>query len=245
MTTPDSTASMDANARLNHRIAVWCGTIFTIGLPFGWGIVTSFLLPPVSPSATAPDVAVFFAEGGVLQKVGLMIALASVGGLLPMASVLGDQMRRMEGPRPVWAQTQLTCATLLVWLLSAAFVFFAVAAFRVDRDPQLIQLMHDLGWLTFITPVAMVVLWMASVGAAILSDRNKPTVMPRWVGYLSIWAALLSAPGFAALLFHSGPFAWNGLLSLWVPLVIFLVWWITLTVYLLRAIRIEANVTDS
>lgn len=243
MTTTVLYPPLSTRAQLNHRVAVWCGTIFAIGLPLGWGVIGSFLTPPLSPSASAAEVATFFANGGVVQKLGLIIALASVGGLLPMSGVLADQMRRMEGARPVWAQTQLTCASLLVWLLSAAFVFFAAAAFRADRDPQLIQLVHDLGWLTFITPVAMVVVWMASVGAAILSDQGDPPVMPRWVGYLSLWAALLSAPGFVALLFHRGPFAWNGLLSLWIPLVIFLVWWITLTVYLLRAIRKEGEET--
>jgi len=212
-----------------------------LGIPLGWGLLGSFLTPPLSPSASAQDIAAFVAEGGVLQKFGLMIALACVASLLPMAAVLGDQMRRMEGPRPVWAQTQLACATLTVWLLSAALVFFAAAAFRADRDPQLILLLHDLGWLTFITPVSMIVLWMTAVGGAILSDRGQPPVMPRWVGYLSIWAALLSAPGFAAILFHSGPFAWSGLLALWIPLVIFLVWWITLTVFLLKAVGTEAN----
>lgn len=242
MSTPNSRTPLDARARRNHRIAVWFGVLVAIGFPLGWGVLASFLLPPLSPSATPQEVANFVAEGGVLQKVGLMIALVSVGGVLPLSAVLGDQMRRMEGARPIWAQTQLACATLTVWLLSAAFVFFAAATFRADRDPQLIQLLHDLGWLNFITPVSMIVLWMGIVGAAILSDRSEPTVMPRWVGYLSIWAALLSAPGFAAVLFHSGPFAWSGLLALWIPLIIFLVWWITLIVYLLRAIRDEGNV---
>ena len=241
MSTQASAASLDARSYRNHRIAIWCGMLFTVGLPLGWGVLASFLLPPLSPSATPQEVAVFIAQGGVLQKFGLMIALACVGGLLPMSVVLGDQMRRMEGARPIWAQTQLTCATLTVWLLSAALVFIAAATFRADRDPQLIQLLHDLGWLTFITPVSMIVLWMGAVGAAVLSDRGEPPVMPRWVGYLSFWAALLSAPGFAAILFHSGTFAWSGLLALWIPLAIFLVWWITLTVYLLRAIRDEAN----
>jgi len=240
VSTQDSAISLDLRSYRNHHIAIWCGIISTIGLPLGWGVIASFLLPPLSPSATPQEVAAFVAEGGVLQKFGLMITLASVGGLLPMSAVLGDQMRRMEGARPVWAQTQLACATLTVWLLSAALVFFAAATFRADRDPQLIQLLHDLGWLTFITPVSMIVLWMGAVGAAILSDCGEPPVMPRWVGYLSFWAALLSAPGFAAILFHSGPFAWSGLLALWIPLAIFLVWWITLAVYLLRAIRDEA-----
>ena len=233
--------SLDMRARRHHRIAVWCGTLFTIGLPLGWGVLASFLTPPHSPSAPPEELVAFLSNGGVLQQVGLMIGLAGVGGLLPMSAVLADQMRRMEGERSIWAQTQLTCAALTVWLLSAALIFFAVATFRVERDPQLILLLHDLGWLTFVTPVAMIVVWMASVGAAILGDRGEPPVMPRWVGYLSIWAALLSAPGFAAILFHSGPFAWNGLLVLWIPLAIFLVWWITLTVHLLRAISAEGR----
>ncbi len=241
MNDQDSTTSLDPGRRRHHRIAVWCGTLFTVGMPLGWGLMGGFLTPPLPPSTSPGEIAAFVDAGGILQKLGLMIALASVGGLLPMSAVLGDQVRRMEGARPIWAQVQLTCATLTAWLLSAMLIFFAVATFRTDRDPQLILLLHDLGWLTFVTPVAMVVVWMAAVGAAILGDRNAPPVMPRWVGYLSIWAALLSAPGFAAILFHSGPFAWSGLLVLWIPLVIFLVWWITLTVYLLKAIDRESH----
>ncbi len=244
MSTTQPASNLCPRQRSSHRIAVWCGTLFTIGLPLGWGILASFLLPPISPSATPQEVAAFVTEGGILQKLGLMMALACVGGLLPMSAVLGDQMRRMEGARPIWAQTQLACATLTVWLVSAALVFFAAAAFRADRNPELIQLLNDLGWLTFITPVSMIVFWMCAVGAAILSDRGEPSVMPRWVGYLSIWAALLSAPGFAAVLFHNGPFAWSGLLALWIPLLIFIVWWITLTVYLLKAIREEAGISE-
>ena len=241
MTNPDFMPPLDARARCHHRIAVWCGTLFTIAVPLGWGLMASFLTPPLSPSATPEELAAFITAGGVRQKIGIMLALAGVGGLLPMSAVLGDQMRRMEGGRPIWAQAQLACAGLTVWLLSAALIFFAVATFRADRDPQLSLLLQDLGWLTFVTPVAMIVVWMGSVGAAILGDQGQPPVMPRWVGYFSIWAALLSAPGFTALLFHSGPFAWSGLLVLWIPLAVFLAWWITLTVHLLAAIRDEGN----
>ena len=230
---------LDARAGRHHRVAAWCGTLFTVCMPLGWGLMSAFLTPPLSPSASPEAVAGFLEAGGVSLKLGIMISLAGAGGLLPMAAALGDQMRRMEGARPVWAQTQLACAGVTTWLVSAMLIFFAVAAFRPDRDPQLVMLLHDLGWLTFVTPVAPIVLWMSAVGAAILGDRGETPVMPRWVGYLSIWAALLSVPGFAAILFHAGPFAWSGLLVLWIPLVIFLVWWIALSVYLLKAIGEE------
>ena len=235
--------TMDRQTARNHRMAVWCGAVTAVGMPLGWGIMSGFLIPPLSPSASALQVAEFFVEGALLLKVGLMLTLFSVAGILPMSAVLGDQMKRMEGARPVWAPTQLACATLTAWLLSSALIAFGTAAFRPDRDPQLIMLMHDLGWLNFVTPVSMIVLWMMVVGIAILSDKGRSPVMPRWVGYLSIWAALLSAPGFAALIFHSGPFAWSGLLVLWIPLVIFLVWWLTLLVHLLQAIREEVELS--
>ena len=237
----NSAVPPDTRASRHHYVAAWSGLFFAVCMPLGWGLMSAFLTPPLSPSANPEAVAGFMAEGGVLLKLGIMLALAGAGGLLPMSAALGDQMRRMEGARPVWAQTQLACAGVTTWLVSAMLVFFAVAAFRADRDPQLVLLLHDLGWLTFVTPVAPIVLWMAAVGAAILGDRGFPPVMPRWVGYLSIWSALLSAPGFAAILFHSGPFAWSGLFVLWIPLAIFLVWWITLMVYLIKAIGEESR----
>lgn len=231
--------ALDAIARRNHRIAVWSGQLFLVGMLLGWGIFAGFLTPPPAPSLPTSEVIAFLADGGLLQRVGLSIALIGVGGLIPMSAVIGDQLRRMEGGRSIWADTQLVCSGLLVWLLSQAFILFAVAAFRADRDPQLIQLIYDAGWLTFIAPVSMVVIWQAAVGAAIISDRNPKPVLPRWLGYLSFWAALLSAPGFIAILFHNGPFAWNGLFALWIPIAIYVVWWIALTVQLLRNINAE------
>ena len=132
MTGHDSTIPLDARARRHHRAAAWCGMLFTVGVPLGWGLMGAFLTPPLTPSAGPDEVTAFMTEGGLLLKFGLIIALVGVGGLLPMSAVLGDQMRRMEGARPIWAQTQLGCAALTGWLVSAMLIFFAVAAFRAD-----------------------------------------------------------------------------------------------------------------
>ena len=236
--TTQNVAQLDPVSRRTHRIAVWSGQLFIVGMLIGWGLLGGFLLPPPSPAMPGLDVAAFLAEGGARLRVGLCLALLGVGGLIPMSAVLADQMRRMEGPRHIWANAQLVCAGLAMWLLSQALIFFAVAAFRPDRNPELIQLIFDTAWLTLVAPVAMVVIWQAAVGAAILSDRNEQTVMPRWVGYLSLWAALLSAPGFLGILFRAGPFTWSGLFVLWIPLGIFLLWWITLTIQLLKNLSV-------
>lgn len=232
---------LDITARRNHRLAVWIGQGFIVGMFIGWGLIGGFLLPPPSASLAPQEVVAFLVDGGMTLRVGICIALVGVGGLIPLSAVLGDQMRKMEGGRSIWADAQLVCAGLAFWLLSQALIFFAVAAFRPDRNPELIQLIFDAAWLTLVVPVAMVVLWQAAVGAAILSDRNETPVMPRWLGYLSVWAALLSAPGFLGILFHSGPFAWSGIFVLWVPFGIFVTWWIALTIQLLKNIAADAE----
>lgn len=235
----DSRPPLSAISRRNHRIAVWFGQMFLVGMLFGWGVMAGFLTPPPPPTLSPDEVVDFFADGGLLQKFGLTVALFGVGGLMTMSAVIADQMRRMEGGRSIWADTQLVCSGLLVWLLSQAFIFFAAAAFRADRHPEQVLILYDIGWLTFIAPVAMVVVWQAVVGMAILSDQSSTPVMPRWVGFLSFWASFLSAPGLIAFMFHTGPFAWHGLFALWIPIAIFTIWWITLTYFLLKNISAE------
>ena len=47
----------------------------------------------------------------------------------------------------------------------------------------------------------------------------------------------MKRPGGLITFFKTGPFAWNGLLAFWVPLVIFFVWFLVMFVALLKTIR--------
>ena len=88
---------------------------------------------------------------------------------------------------------------------------------------------------------------LLAIGAAILQDDRPRPVFPRWGGYLSIWCALLFAPGGVIVLFKHGPFGWNGLLTWWLGLTAFGIWLAAITVLLLRAIaqqRDEAPAVD-
>ena len=224
--------------RRNHRIAAASGAIFILGLIVGWWFVAG-LVPPISPTEPPESVAGDYRDGGVLTKLGLMIATASLAFVLPLASALADQMRRMEGGRPILASIQMACATVTTTMVTIAIVLWSVAAYRPDRSPELVQLLNDLAWISFTMPVSAIVLWMLIVGVAILDDHGTPSVFPRWSGYLSLWAAILSVPGYPVILFQSGPFAWNGLLAFWIALVAFVVWFVTLMALTLRAIREE------
>src|SRR5262249_42527828 len=137
----------------------------------------------------------------------------------------------------------LTFAT--VALVGGGYVFFetvalfwGVATFRPgELDPQVTLTLHDLGW------VSMLWAWPPSspfnvvFAIAILPDKSVPTVLPRWVGYMSLWCAMIFCPAGAIIFFKSGPLAYNGALALYIPLGIFFVWMCGFTAGVVQAMR--------
>jgi hypothetical protein len=75
---------------------------------------------------------------------------------------------------------------------------------------------------------------------AIFHDRSAAAVFPRWLGFFNLWVALLLLPASMIIFFKTGPFAWTGVIGFWIPAAVFGVWYIVMTVVLLRAIRDEA-----
>ena len=90
-------------------------------------------------------------------------------------------------------------------------VIWTVAAFRPERDPALIVLLNDLGWITFLMPLGTFVVQNFAIGFAILGDKSAAPVLPRWIGFFTIWVAILWLPGALLTFFKSGPFARDGL----------------------------------
>jgi hypothetical protein len=74
---------------------------------------------------------------------------------------------------------------------------------------------------------------------AIFHDRS-PQPVPALARFLQPWVALLLLPASMIIFFKTGPFAWTGVIGFWIPAAVFGVWYIVMTVVLLRAIRDEA-----
>jgi len=64
---------------------------------------------------------------------------------------------------------------------------------------------------------------------------------PRWFGYFTAWTALMFEAGAIAFLVRSGPFAWNGLLVFWSPLLLFSAWIAVAATLLNKAINKQAR----
>jgi hypothetical protein len=228
-------------------LCVWAGPVMV----FGWiasFVVLARFIPPPSPGKTPEQLVEMYSEhtGGI--RLGLMLTMFASALLVPFAAVIWAQMKRIEGPRSVLAQTQLISGGLLALEFILPLMIWQTAAYRPEIDPTLIRMLNDLGWIMFVGVISSAVVEFACIGVVILADERDTGVFPRWAGYFNLWVALLVAPAGLVPFFKHGLFAWNGLFSFFMPMVVFAAWVVVMVVVLRRAIleeEIEAGGVDA
>jgi len=166
------------------------------------------------------------------------VLLAAGAALLaPLAAVISVQLKRIEGEHSPMTYLQLGTGSASALAISVTSFFWWTAAFRPERDPVVTQSWHDAGWLCVTAVVFIAMLQIGSIAVAVLSDPREKPLFPRWLGYLSAWVALLLLPSLMCLWFKTGPFAWNGVATLYLAFAAVGVLFVSLVVLLLRAIR--------
>lgn len=169
--------------------------------------------PPLSPSLSAEQVAAFYRDNTASIR-GSMILFNILGvSLVPFFMVVVTQMLRIVNSSQVLAYSYLSAAASGVTMFALADVAWLIAAFRPERDPQLIQLLNDLAWFCFITPVGFVIVQNLCLALSIYLDARPQPVFPKWVAHFNIVAALMMAPGAFAIMYKTGPLAWDGALA--------------------------------
>lgn len=144
-------------------------------------------------------------------------------------------IKRMEKSAGVLTYAQLSAGTCGAVFLIVPCLVWTAAAFRPERSAELTLLLNDLGWILLFMPFTTFVVQNIAIGLAVLGDRGEPPVLPRWVGFFNLWVAVLFIPGGLLTFFKTGPFAWSGLFVYWVPLVVFLSWYLVMFVMLRQA----------
>lgn len=222
----------------SQRWMLWAGVVLASIYFFGYAFLMKFF-PPPPPSLSAEDVVQLYAEHNTRFRIGVVLALICGGFNQFWTVVIAAQMVRDEKGVPVWAIMQGTAGTLGTALFFLPPLFWGVASFSIGRDPGLTLLMHELAFLTFITPVCMFPLQAIPIAVICLSKKEDEyhSAFPRWLGYFSLWMTISAEAGVAALMFKSGPFAWNGLFPFWLPLSIFGFWIGAIIFMILRALK--------
>lgn len=218
-------------------LCVWSGAAFCVVFGIGFALIAQFV-PPPSPALDAVAVAALYEEKRTLIRAGSVVCMIGNGFYLTWTAVVSLVMWR-AGFR-LWSFVQLLGGGLGAMGPFLGTMLWIAAAFRPDQDPRVIQALNDVAWLFTIAYFVPVFFQFVAVGVVGLLANAENRPWPRWMGYLSLWLATLALPAALIPFFKTGPFAWDGVLAFWVPLVAFFGWFLAMIPVMLRTVRAPA-----
>lgn len=212
---------MDALTKSRVMMAgAWGAIGYLVLLFLGWGAVAGFL-PPTPPSAGAEHVVALIQSDHTRIRIGMVLVMFAAFVFIPYAAAAAHYVARIEGGAGILTYTLLLGAAGNMALTFYPAIWWLTAAYRPDRGAEQIYLVNDMAWLQFIGGATIFLAMPLALGIATLCDKSSEPTFPRWFGYANIWIILAVIPDQLLFFFHGGPFAWNGVFGLWIPVVAF------------------------
>lgn len=211
----------------------------TVFFGLGWYPLAR-LLPPHPPSASAEQIAEIYRLHTNGIRAGTLMCMIGLMFFYPFAGVIFAQMRRIERARgePAFHSIiQVVCgAAAYTAGIMLPLMLWGIGAFRPDRDPNLTQMINDIAWLLATMVFSPYIPQFLAFALEILRDKEPKPLFPRWVGWLNVWIAVSGLPVLLIFFFKTGPFAWNGIISFWLPFGIFFIGLAITIFYLFKAV---------
>ena len=202
----------------------------------------SGFIPPPSPMAGADEIVAFYKADLTMIRAGMVVAAISFTLLFGWCCAVAVWTYRIEKGFPILTFTQLVCGSGGAALTFMIFLVWSVASFRPDAyAPETILMLNDLGWFLFLWIVPPFSLWSIAQGWAILQDKRDVPIYPRWVAYVCFWEALLMETTMLIAFFKQGPWAFNGLLGFYIPVIAYFIWMMVMTWHTHKAILRHAR----
>jgi hypothetical protein len=197
--------------------------------------------PPLSPTMSPEEVAAFFREynTGILGIVILCNLIA--GSLVPLFAVAAVQMSRIRTSSSVFTYAYIICVGVGTTAFILADYCWGVAAFRPDRDPELISLLNDMAWFFFIAPVGTLVVQNLCLAVSTYLDERSDPIFPRWFAHFNVVIALLLIPSAFSILFKTGPLAWDGGVSFTLRIAVLATYLVVTFLVLLRTVNRQGS----
>jgi hypothetical protein len=219
------------------KAAAWSCLGVYVGIFVALLVLMRFF-PPPSPGLSARQFADLFIARRNEVRLGSLVMIISWTFFATWAMSITVFVRKMERSWPILTYISIT-------LIGSGTVFFlvmpvtwAAMAFRPESlDPSILQVMNDWVWFAGLFTWPPFSLFMVVIGVAVLRDHNVPTLFPRWVAYLCFWCAVGESPLSLIIFVHNGIFAYTGLIGWWIPIPVFCIGMITMTVVTVQAIN--------
>lgn len=194
-------------------------------------------LPPLSPLATADEIAAYYIAHSTGILTGSILLMLGQSILVPFYAAISTMMRRVDPQSATLSYTQMLTGVYGIVPGFMAAILFSAAAYRPERSPELILLLSDIGFLCLTIASLPGCVQFIAIGLSILADRRPQPLLPRWLGYVHFWIAILFIPGCLVALFKTGPFTWRGALGFWLLAITLGNWIAVMTWAMLRARR--------
>jgi hypothetical protein len=191
----------------------------------------------MSPRASAAEVAEFYRDHTARIRYSMILLNWFCVALIPLLMLIVERMRGMAHRTPILRYCMIGVAGAAPIAFLTSTVFWLLAAFQPERNPELTQLLNDLAWITFTCGVPFLVAQCGFLALAIGIDAQEHPVFPRWVAAFNVAVALALLPAAFAGLAKSGPLAWDGLISFWLKNVAIAVWIAGMAVVLGRSLH--------
>jgi hypothetical protein len=227
----------------NQLICLWSGYAFFVFYLLGLVMVAGFI-PPPAPGWGDGVVAAYFHDRHLRILAGMSICAVASALYVPWGVAISGQMLRIEqGRYPALSVVQGISAGLGAAFFALSPFLWMTIAYRAGHSGDVMVALNDFAWISWIVSWPF---FFVQAGVFALSLLIYPTlVIPRWVGYLSLWFAFSMFPASAIVFFYHGPLAWNGVFALYLPLGLFALWYNVTAFWVLRAIRHEAQTDDA
>ncbi|HEY1972736.1 MAG TPA: hypothetical protein VGH89_32640 [Pseudonocardia sp.] len=225
-----------------QSICLWSGYSFFILYLVGIVVVAGFI-PPPAPSWSGEAIAAYFQQRQGRILIGMSICAFASALYVPWGVAIFGEMLRMERTR--------FAPLSVVQVISAGVgaVFFAISplmwltlAYRAGHGSDAIWILNDFAWISWIVSWPFFFVQAGALGLCTL--MHPSAALPRWVGYFSIWFGVSMFPASLIVFFDSGPFAWNGVFGIYLPLGMFALWYQVVSYYLRRAIKARAETAE-
>jgi hypothetical protein len=230
---------IDLTTRAQTILVLWAWTFSTAYFLSYYFLIK--LLPLPSATLNAAEVADFYVRNSVQIRLGAAICSWTGAFAAPLAIVIAVQMARLENGFPIWSIVQLVGGVMMSIFSVLPPMIWGVAAFTPTRPAEVTLVLHEFGNLAFIATDQYFIFQNVALAVVCLSRTTTPnSPFPRWLGYLTLWAAFTIEIGVAAFLPKTGPFAWNGLFVYWIPIVMYGAWFMSVSLCLLSALKKQA-----
>ncbi|HEX4247863.1 MAG TPA: hypothetical protein VH008_08335 [Pseudonocardia sp.] len=224
------------------RLFIWAGP--ALAVVFGIGLIPlAGFFPPPAPSAGSAEIVRLYTEHALSIRLGCFVMIVGLVLLIPWGIAIAALTGRISRAGAMLASGQIACVAASTTLIELIPTTWALAAFRPGEvAADITRTVNDFGWFLLLFAWPPFSLWSVLVAIAVFADDSEVPLFPRWTAYLSLWNAFLLVPGGLMAFFKVGPFAWNGVMAFYIPLLVFFVWLVGMTVAMLRISAREPEV---